>query len=241
MMQAQQLIALIFTVISSTSVVGYPGGAPVCTIGGSAVNNLHLLKERNPQSWNFAKDGLFMTVGGQFAFVVDNLDPTFSNVLQAQVDNNVTVFAPNVTYMKGILAILHGGDYDVVDTRTPEAIIATDPRTYLSYGPGNGCENFKVAAVIQKDASIKREIFFNMRWDTCGTKLFLDTNIVKNNNQAQGSQFYYDAFAFTAGDLPFEREACGFLGLSIFCPFSFCGVFGRLLGLCDTGPEKFCA
>jgi phosphate transport system substrate-binding protein len=28
------------------------------------------------------------------------------------------------------------------------------------------------------------------------------------------------------------RKACGLLGLSIFCPFTFCGVFGRLLGLC---------
>ena len=26
---------------------------------------------------------------------------------------------------------------------------------------------------------------------------------------------------------------CGLLGLNIFCPFSFCGLFGRLLGFCD--------
>jgi ABC-type phosphate transport system substrate-binding protein len=29
-----------------------------------------------------------------------------------------------------------------------------------------------------------------------------------------------------------ENEKCGLLGLSIFCPFSFCGLFGRLIGLC---------
>lgn len=28
------------------------------------------------------------------------------------------------------------------------------------------------------------------------------------------------------------REPCGLFGLSIFCPFTFCGVFGRLIGLC---------
>jgi ABC-type phosphate transport system substrate-binding protein len=27
---------------------------------------------------------------------------------------------------------------------------------------------------------------------------------------------------------------CGILGLSIFCPFSFCGIIGRLLGLCQS-------
>jgi phosphate transport system substrate-binding protein len=31
---------------------------------------------------------------------------------------------------------------------------------------------------------------------------------------------------------PPTRKACGLLGLSIFCPLTFCGVLGRLLGLC---------
>ena len=29
------------------------------------------------------------------------------------------------------------------------------------------------------------------------------------------------------------REPCGLLNLSIFCPFTFCGIFGRLIGLCN--------
>lgn len=29
------------------------------------------------------------------------------------------------------------------------------------------------------------------------------------------------------------RPNCGLLGLNIFCPFTFCGLFGRLLGICD--------
>jgi ABC-type phosphate transport system substrate-binding protein len=28
-------------------------------------------------------------------------------------------------------------------------------------------------------------------------------------------------------------KSCGLLGLSIFCPFTFCGLFGRILGLCN--------
>lgn len=28
-------------------------------------------------------------------------------------------------------------------------------------------------------------------------------------------------------------ENCGVLGFNLFCPFTFCGLFGRLLGLCD--------
>ena len=30
-----------------------------------------------------------------------------------------------------------------------------------------------------------------------------------------------------------QRDDCGLFGLNIFCPFTFCGLFGRLLGLCD--------
>lgn len=29
------------------------------------------------------------------------------------------------------------------------------------------------------------------------------------------------------------KDDCGILGLNIFCPFSFCGLFGRILGFCD--------
>ena len=29
-------------------------------------------------------------------------------------------------------------------------------------------------------------------------------------------------------------DPCGLFGLNIFCPFSFCGLFGRLLGLCNN-------
>jgi phosphate transport system substrate-binding protein len=31
---------------------------------------------------------------------------------------------------------------------------------------------------------------------------------------------------------PTKDTTCGLLGLSIFCPFTFCGIFGRLIGLC---------
>lgn len=30
------------------------------------------------------------------------------------------------------------------------------------------------------------------------------------------------------------RARCGLLGWNIFCPFTFCGVFGRWLGLCQS-------
>jgi hypothetical protein len=30
-----------------------------------------------------------------------------------------------------------------------------------------------------------------------------------------------------------QRDDCGLFGLNIFCPFTFCGLFGRLLRLCD--------
>ena len=33
---------------------------------------------------------------------------------------------------------------------------------------------------------------------------------------------------------PPSQEPCGLLNLSIFCPLTFCGIFGRLLGLCRT-------
>jgi hypothetical protein len=32
---------------------------------------------------------------------------------------------------------------------------------------------------------------------------------------------------------PTGPAPCGLLNLSIFCPFTFCGLFGRLFGLCN--------
>jgi hypothetical protein len=29
-------------------------------------------------------------------------------------------------------------------------------------------------------------------------------------------------------------STCGLFGLGIFCPFTFCGIFGKLLGLCNA-------
>ena len=135
--------------------------------------------------------------------------------------------------------IASGGDTeetDILDTRTPAALTITDSnRTKESIG----CENFKVSSVVHTEPSEKNSLTMSFKWPTLGQKLFLDVNIVKNNNDTVGSQYYFTQYPMQAGDIdPFCRRlrlsppTCGLLGLNIFCPLSFCGIFGRRLGLC---------
>jgi Subtilase family len=47
-----------------------------------------------------------------------------------------------------------------------------------------------------------------------------------------GAGFLNATAALAALVVPTRTKTCGLFGKSIFCPFTFCGVFGRLVGLC---------
>ena len=133
---------------------------------------------------------------------------------------------------KGILVIASGGDrseIDSLDTRTPQALTITDPDLTKE---SIGCENFAVSSITHTEPSEKSVIGMSFKWQIEGQRLFLDENIVKNNNSTAGSQYYFTQYPMQASDINLPKK-CGLFGLQTFCPCLQCGLLGRILRLCD--------
>ena len=221
-----------------SAVTALPNGAPACNIGAANVQSAHLKKERDPKTGPNDANGYSSILAGTPLIQVPT-DPTFSNLFNFGKENELVIQSGPGLYLKGILVIASGGDteiVDILDTRTPQALTITDPNTKESIG----CDGIQVSSVVQTEPSEKNNIKMNFKWPTDGQKLFLDVNIVKNNNDTAGSQYYFTQYAMQAGVVPdactpsSSSSSCGLLRLSIFCPLTRCGLFGRLLGLCDT-------
>jgi hypothetical protein len=216
-----------------SAVTALPNGAPVCNIGAANVQNQHLRKERNPQTGTVEKEGYQTIIAGAAVLNVPT-DPTFVNLFQFGVENTLVIQSPAGLYLKGILVIASGGnteEVDILDTRTPAALTITDP---VGTKESIGCENFKVSSVVHTEPSEKNNLAMSFKWPTNGQKLYLDVNIVKNNNATAGSQYYFTQYPVQAADIPKPNTKCGLLNLSIFCPLTQCGIFGRLIGLCSN-------
>jgi hypothetical protein len=221
-----------------SAVTALPNGAPACNVGAANVQSQHLKKERNPQTGPNESVGYQSILAGK-VLIQQPSDPTFFNLFQFGKENELIIQAGAGTYLKGILVIASGGDteiVDILDTRTPQALTSIDPtRTKESIG----CDGIQVSSIVQTEPSEKLNINMNFKWPTEGQKLYLDVNIVKNNNDTAGSQYYFTQYPMQAVVIPETPDpctpagACGLLRLSIFCPLTRCGLFGRLLGLCD--------
>ena len=214
----------------STS-IALPNGAPVCNIGAANVQQQHLQTERNPKTGS-NEDGQYQTVLGGTSLVKSPTDPTFVNLFQFGVENDLIIQSGLGGYLKGLLVIASGGvtdDINSLDTRTPEALTITDTvRTKEAVG----CADSSVSSVTHTTAAEKRNVAMSFKWPTQGQKIYLDVNIVKTNNDTAGSEYYFTQYILQSAqtcDVP----RCGLLGLRIFCPLTRCGILGRILGLCD--------
>ena len=217
-----------------SAVMALPNGAPVCNIGAANVQNAHLRKDRNPQTGPNDANGYVSILDGRPLYQLPT-DPTFTNLFDFGVENRLVIQSVAGQYLKGILVIASGGDtenVDILDTRTPQALTIIDPNVTKE---SIGCENFAVSSVVHTEPSEKNSIAMNFKWPIYGQKLFLDVNIVKNNNDTVGSQYYFTQYTMLAGPWIVCRLSlsCGLLGLSIICPRTRCGFLGRLLGICD--------
>ena len=225
----QSILAVLALV---SAVTALPNGAPVCNIGAANVQNQHLRRARNPQTGTNESEGYQSILAGK-ALITIPTDPTFVNLFQFGVENSLVIQSGAGNYLKGVLIIASGGnteEVDILDTRTPAALTITDP---VGTKDSIGCENFAVSSVVHTEPSEKANLAMSFKWPTNGQKLFLDVNIVKNNNDTAGSQYYFTQYPMQAGETE-DDTACGLLNLSIFCPLTRCGLFGRLLGLCDN-------
>ena len=216
-----------------SAVTALPNGAPVCNIGAANVQNQHLTKSRNPETGPNEKEG-YQSILANSLLIVQPLDPTFANLFQFGVNNTLVIQSPVGKYLKGVLVIPSAGnteEVDLLDTRTPGALYITDT---INTKESIGCENFALSSIVHTAPNEKANIAMGFKWPTNGQKLFLDVNIVKNNNATVGSQYYFTQYPMRAGTTAVDTGKCGLLNLSIFCPLTLCGLFGRLLGLCNN-------
>ena len=88
-----------------------------------------------------------------------------------------------------------GGNRYALDTRTPLALNITDP---VGTNESFGCENYAVSSISHIEPSEKNSIAMSFKWPNEGQKLFLDVNIVKNNNATFGSEFYFSQYPMVA-------------------------------------------
>ena len=214
-----------------SAVVAFPNGAPICAIGPSVVRNEHVRASRKPDTGPIEKNGYTVLLNGN-VITDDPLDPTAVNLFQFGVQSAVTILAPTGRYFKGVLMIAHDGtisDVDILNTKEPPALNLTDANTK----PSLGCATVNVASMVQVINTQKTLVGVGLTWPAVDVNLFLDTTIVVNNNATAGSQYYFTQYPMRSAVISPE-PTCGLLGLGIFCPLSFCGIFGRLLGLCDS-------
>ena len=215
----------------SINVVALPNGAPVCNIGAANVQEQHLQTERNPKTGT-NEFGRYQTILGGKAIVTSPNDPTFANLFQYGVENTLIIQSGAGSYLKGVLIIASGGitnDINSLDTRTPEALTITDS---VLTKEATGCASSDVSSVTHTTPVEKRNVAMSFKWPDEGQKLYLDVNIVKTNNDTAGSEYYFSQYALQSAQTC-EETSCGLFRLGIFCPLTSCGIFGRIVGLCN--------
>jgi hypothetical protein len=223
-----KLVCLFSLAIAAVS--GFPDGAPFCEVGSSSTRTQHLV--RSNETGEIVKNNYYKVVlGGVDLEPLTPDNPDFVNVFNFNQNLELEVKVDTAAYFKGILVIVSGGDpekRDKIDTKTPGALIGG-----VGTEESIGCENFNVASMTHSEKSEKKSLKGTFKWPVANQKLYLDVNVVKNNNITAKSQYYFTQYILQGGIRPPPPStSCGLLGLSIFCPFTFCGVVGRLLGLC---------
>lgn len=203
----------------AATVSAFPDGTPNCEIGASSTRSAHLSLSRNPQTGAIQK-------GGFDVFINDKLLPvtvTGPNIFDFDVgvDNTLTIKSSTGKQFRGVLIILSKTGFNTTLNLTP----------LPPYQVPIACEKLPYSGFTHKEPSFKSTASGTLRWDTVGDELSLDVNIVVANN-ATASIYYYTNYKLRAATP--VRSSCGLLGLSLFCPLTFCGVFGRLLGLCSN-------
>lgn len=213
------LFSLLFLVIG---VMSFPDGTPNCEVGSSSTRSLHLISARNPRSGQ-------IQVGGFDVFIDDvqlvrtTTGPNLFD-FEAGVDHKLTIKSNEGNQLKGVLIIISQGE-----NNTKTALTPLDP-----YQVPIACEKYPYSGFTHKEPSFKSTADGTLRWDTVGDNFLLDVNIVVQNNAVDGSIYYYTNYKLRAVAPVVSDKSCGLLGLSFFCPLSFCGLIGRLFGLCSA-------
>jgi hypothetical protein len=206
---------LIAALLTLSSVYAMSNGAPVCTIGAAAPEDTHL-------STNSVTGPLSV---GKFIVTLDGvtLDPAVSTAINASQSYTIAVTSNGDRQYKGVLVIASSAS-----TNFTSAVLQPVGPLLQASTP---CAVISRAGVTHNSAALKTTSSSTLNVPKNVADLKLDVNVVVANNDVQGSIYYYNQFSFTVTTpAPVKpRIRCGLFGLSIFCPFTFCGFLGRLI------------
>ena len=213
-----------------------PDGAPICESGSANVRSLHLDKGRNPRTGDIQANGFDVFLNNTLIQPGTRLFPTY---FKAHTDLNVTVKSRTGERFRGILLLLHQPG---VNVHIGEGLLPRRP-----YKDAVGCGGTNISGVTHAENSFKTEANAILHYDDTTDACILDVNIVTANNAIDGSSYFFSEYYLRAvadehdddekedddeEDDEEEPESCGLFGLRMLCPFTLCGMFGRLIGLC---------
>lgn len=233
-------VAFLLSIVHMWVAFALPDGAPICESGSANVRSLHLDKGRNPRTGDIQSNGFDVFLNNTLIQPGTRLFPTY---FKAHTNLNVTVKSRTGEKFRGILLLLHQPGYNV---HIGEGLL---PRKPLK--DAVGCGGTLISGVTHAENSFKDEANAILHYDNTSDTCILDVNIVTANNAIDGSSYFFSEYYLRAVEDGHDDEneddddeqeddeveepedvSCGLFGLRMLCPFTLCGMFGRILGLC---------
>ena len=213
------LLSLIFSV---AAVLALPIGAPLCNPGETNVRYQHLMRITTVfgalKEFNFTVtlDGVPLVATGAVRTI---------NPFVIGKDIKVQVSSPK-SLLKGVLILFSKKGDLLFDTKKLNALTPVG-----TYKAAAGCENQPRAGVSHSERSLKQTADAILRYDNASDVMLMDVTVVVQNN-VTGSVYFYSQYELKGKAAGGGK--CGLLGLSLFCPLTSCGAFGKLLKLCKA-------
>jgi hypothetical protein len=199
-----------------------PTGAPVCTVGEAAPQNLHLDPQRNPRLGPLSDGGYYIQIGNTVL-----KDTSVIYEFEAYQDLTVLLTSQSgVQPFKGALIVLSKVGVDLAGNLFLNA-------TQLQLLRQSQCDAGRVA-VTHNNNITKTAVTATINFDDNYDILNVDVNLVVVNN-AKNSVFFYSSYKLTvtgatSSPTPVPIPTCGLFGMGLFClpKITFCGFLGRL-------------
>jgi hypothetical protein len=212
------ILVTLFAILSA--VAAFPAGAPVCTIDESAPGAPH--RGTGFRTGPLSDAAFIVTVGGKTLDTATTLEIEAGTVYDV-IFTSETGSQP----YKGVLGIIHSSTYNFTSTNLITGTADLQNSEPCAFAKGR-------AGVTHVNNNDKTSALAKLSIPANVDVVKLDVNIVVANNGVQGSIFYYTQYTLkvsgaTNSPIAAPRISCGLFRLGIFCPFTFCGLFGRLL------------
>lgn len=169
-------IVLIYLFLPFSSVVAFPDGCPVCTVGAAAPQSLHLDR---PQTVTGA------IPNGQFQVKIGSLvlDSSVINQISPGIDLSVQLLATEIQF-RGVLIVINKEGVDLSSNLRP---------TSSNVQRQAACPDTGYSGITHRSADEKSSVEGTLFLGP-GAIAFLDVNIVVSNSFELGSTYYYTRY-----------------------------------------------